>query len=196
MSARRSGFARCADISAQLLESDAVAFDVWVLPVGDNPPGETPAFRSLLATTSNERDAMFSPDGRFIAYVSDESGRDEVYVVPYPGPGAKSQISTDGGQAPRWHPNGRELFYVSAGRLMAVSLEVTPTFLPQTPGVLFSDAVLLGPSITRTIPYSVAPDGARFLMLKPVRATDRDSVRELRTIVNWFDDLRRLAPAR
>jgi serine/threonine-protein kinase len=170
-------------------------FHAWVLPVGDNPPEETPAFHSLLATTLNEHDAMFSPDGRFIAYVSDESGRDEVYVVPYPGPGAKSQISTDGGWAPRWHPNGRELFYVSASRLMAVSLEATPTFRPQTPRVLFSNPVLLGASITAT-PYSVARDGERFLMVKPARAPDRDSVRELRTIVNWFDDLRRLAPAR
>jgi Tol biopolymer transport system component len=175
---------------------NSLRFHVWVLPVGDNPPGETPATRSLFATPLNGRDAMFSPDGRFIAYVSDESGRDEVYVVPYPGPGAKSQISTDGGQSPRWHPNGRELFYVSASQLMAVGFEATPTFRPQTPQVLFRNPVLLGPTITRTNPYSVVPDGARFLMVKPVRVTDVASVRELRTIVNWFDDLRRLAPAR
>jgi DNA-binding winged helix-turn-helix (wHTH) protein/Tol biopolymer transport system component len=170
--------------------------DIWVLPVSDDPPEASP-HRDVIATTFQGHDAMFSPDGRYIAYVSDESGIDEVYVVPYPGPGGKALISIDGGLAPRWNPNGRELFYVSAGRLMAVSVETTPTTIHyQTPRMLFSAPTLLVRNIDRTVPYSVAPDGARFLMLKPAGVTDSGAPRELRTIVNWFEELRRLAPAR
>ncbi|GMR24389.1 MAG: hypothetical protein BMS9Abin37_2926 [Acidobacteriota bacterium] len=67
------------------------------------------------------REARFSPDERFVAYRSDETGRDEVYVVPYPGPGGKWQISTDGGAQPMWAPSGGELFYSSGDRMMVVS---------------------------------------------------------------------------
>ncbi len=87
------------------------------------------------------REARFSPDQRFVAYRSDESGRDEVYVVPFPGPGCKWQISTDGGAQPMWGPGGGELFYTSGDRMMVVSVSTGQTFEPGSPRVLFETAL-------------------------------------------------------
>lgn len=90
--------------------------DIWILPL----QGARKSW-PFLQTKFNEAEAKFSPDGRWVAYSSDESGRPEVYVQPFPGPGGKWQISTDGGGAPEWARNGRELFYVSlAGKLISV----------------------------------------------------------------------------
>jgi Tol biopolymer transport system component len=88
--------------------------DIWILSVKDRKSA------LFLSTPATEGAARFSPDGRWIAYVSDESGRPEIYVQPYPGPGGKWQISADGGIEPVWNANGRELFYRSGNRMMAV----------------------------------------------------------------------------
>src|SRR6202030_1842180 len=74
--------------------------------------------QSFLRTPFNETAPRFSPDGRWLAYSSDESGRREIYVQPYPGPGGKRQISTEGGTEPVWNPDGRELFYRCANKMM------------------------------------------------------------------------------
>ena len=110
----------------------------------------------------------FSSDGRFLAYMSDESGRYEIYVQPYPGPGAKTQVSTEGGQFPIWNPADRELFYqVEAERdgdvrLMAVQYGIDgDTFLPEKPSELFRGPFAMGPRAE----YDVSPDGERFVML-------------------------------
>ncbi len=118
-----------------------------------------------------EREGKFSPDGQWVAYQSDESGRFEVYVQAFPGPGAKSLVSTDGGAQPRWRADGRELFYIGLdGKLMATP--VTPAEGGQrleagTPVALFATHIAGGP-ILATGPfrhqYAVAPDGQRFLI--------------------------------
>jgi serine/threonine-protein kinase len=129
--------------------------------------------------------AEFSPDGRWVAYQSAESGRQEIYAVPFDGSGERVTVSTSGGNMPRWARNGRELFYLSLDRkMMAVDVAAGPAFRPGTPRVLFENAE----------PYDVAPDG-RFLMLKRAsQEAAREQPAELHVIVNWIEELRRRVP--
>ena len=107
--------------------------DIWVLRISDRKA------QPFLRTSSNESAPKFALDGRWLAYVSDESGRDEIYVQPYPGPGGKKQISAEGGTEPVWNPNGRELFYRSGNKMMAVdtSSDTSLGFTAGTPRMLF-----------------------------------------------------------
>jgi len=155
-------------------------------PAGDKRP------RDFLASPFNERHAAFSPDGRWMAYTSNESGRDEVYVVPFPGPGGKSQVSTAGGAMPRWNRNGRELFYLNGTKMMAVEVTTTPAFSASAPVPLFDIPPYSNPSAGT--PYDVAPDGKRFVMLKDGGASNGQDELKLRVVLNWFEELRRLAP--
>jgi hypothetical protein len=174
-------------------KSRGVNGDIWVLRLGDAVPASADAAAAelgdVLATEFNERDAALSPEGHFLAYASNESGRDEVYVVPYPGPGGKTQVSTGGGRLPHWNPNGRELFYVSGTSVMAVDVETSPVFRRLTPKVLFEAPALANFNLF----YAVAPDGSWFL-LAGVGAADADQSFDLRIVVNWFEELRALAP--
>ena len=97
------------------------------MPVSsDCPSGDKKPF-PFLKTPFDERDGQFSPDGKWIAYQSNESGRFEIYVQPFPGPGGKFQISADGGAQPRWNKNGKEIFYVSLdSKMMAVPVKLSP----------------------------------------------------------------------
>jgi Tol biopolymer transport system component len=160
--------------------------DPWVLPLG----GETDPLDSargrpqpFLDNRFTRGDLQFSPDGKWVAYESDEGGGNQIYVVPYPGPGGKSQVSTDGGTQPRWNRNGRELFFRAGARMMAVEVETGAAFRAGVPRPLFEKAAT---------DYDVAPDGKRFLMLKPTTASVEAT--EFHVILNWFDDLRRRVP--
>jgi serine/threonine-protein kinase len=159
------------------------------LPGSGSPAGEP---RDFLATSFDEQWATFSPDGRYLAYSSDESGRAEVYVVPYPGPGGKTQVSRGGGDLPRWNPAGGELFYVSTGNeLMAAPVQTTDTFRASTPRALFTmPPVVAG----RGMSYDVAADGTRFLVRRQ-RDTAAQAA-ELRIVVNLIDEIERGATAR
>ena len=133
----------------------------------------------------------FSPDGRWLAYGSDESGRPEIYVRPFPGPGGKTQISTDGGVQPVWARNGRELFYRNGDSMMASVIEAKPVFSAARPKLLFDGHYEAG-----TFPfepnYDVSPDGKRFLM---VRGSDQESAATpMNVLLDWSDELRRLVP--
>ena len=111
-------------------------------------------------------EASFSPDGKWLAYDSDESGRFEVYVAPFPPTGAKWQVSSNGGGQPRWRGDGRELFYFGPdGSIMAVDVRAGTSIEPGTPHALFKTSVQ--PSFT-TDQYAVAADGQRFLIMNPV----------------------------
>ena len=123
-----------------------------------------------IATTEfDEREGQFSPDGRFVAYQSNESGHFEIYVQAFPEPTAKWRVSTNGGAQPRWGSEGRELFYVSLdGNLMAVPIAASPdgrTVDVGAAAVLFPSRLVLGPvpAIQRQ-QYAVSPDGQRFLL--------------------------------
>ena len=167
--------------------------DVWVLPLQTAEASQADV-RPLFATTFNEQDAVFSPDGRFIAYSSDESGVTEVYVVPYPGPGGKSKVSTGGGETPRWSTGGSELLYASAGRIIAAAVQTSPEFRVIDRRELFSVAGLRARTGAGGAAYDIAPDGTRFLALKQRPVDGQDP--ELRVVVNWLDELRRVPPAR
>jgi Tol biopolymer transport system component len=108
--------------------------DLMVLPLsGDRTP------RPFLRTPFSETGARFSPDGKSVAYVSDDGGRSQIYVRPFDGPGETQQISTAGGTSPRWNRDGQELFYVAADdRLMAVAIKGTSPFAAGTPRALFT----------------------------------------------------------
>jgi Tol biopolymer transport system component len=112
---------------------DGVNSDLWVLPLGDDGKPEP-----FLETPFSERDGRFSPDERWVAYVSDESGGDEIYVQSFPDPGPRHRISTSGGRHPHWRRDGRELFYRAGdGNLVAVPIETGTTLEVGTPQSLF-----------------------------------------------------------
>jgi Tol biopolymer transport system component len=160
--------------------SPKLDWDLWVLPLfGDAKPVP------FVKTRFNELHGQFSPDGQWIAYESDESGRsDEVYVLHFPGPSRKWQISTGGGNTPRWRADGKELFYLAPdGKLMAVAVKGQADFETGMPRVLFETGS------TRRWPwteYAVTSDGQRFLM--PMwEATSAP----LTVVINWTAELKR-----
>jgi Tol biopolymer transport system component len=150
--------------------------DVWVLPLfGDRKPF------ALAESPFTEGSAVFSPDGRWIAYTSNEGGQPNVYVQPFPGPGAKSQVSRDSGSHPVWRADGRELFYLGADRtMMAVPIAAARSFDAGAPQVLFpTNASTLTPNQA----YAVTRDGQRFLV--NARPSQSSSVSSLTVVVNW-----------
>ncbi|HXQ25319.1 MAG TPA: protein kinase [Candidatus Acidoferrales bacterium] len=136
---------------------------------------------------------QFSPDGRWIAYASDESGRREIYVQPYPGPGGKWQISTDGGTEPLWNHNGRELFYRNGNRMMAVDIGTQSGFAVGKPRMLFEGPYLKNGVGYARPNYDVSPDGQRFLMIKPIEQ-EQAAPTQINVVLNWTEELKRLVP--
>ena len=131
----------------------------------------------------NESQADFSPDGRWVAYASNETGRQEVYVQPYPGRGGKWMISSGGGQAPRWSRTGREIFFRNDEAFMTVPVETQPTFKAGTPRALFRDAIYMGQR-----DYDVAPDGEHFLMIKRKEASVGEN--QVNMVLHWNEELK------
>ena len=149
--------------------TNSATYDIHVVSIDD--PGRT---RPLLNTKFSETYPTLSPDGHWLAYCSDESGRSQVYVQPYPGLDKRVAISTDGGAEPAWSRDGKELFYRIGGAMMSVAVKTSGTdFVPDKPVMLFRGVFL---NTTPTRMYDVAPDG-RFLMVQPIPAqtTARDS---------------------
>jgi Tol biopolymer transport system component len=126
---------------------------------------ETGDVEVYLTTEYDEQTAVFSPDGRWLAYASDESGEFEIYVTTYPGAGGKWQVSRGGGELPVWRADGRELFYVGDDGLMSVAVETEKGFRHDTPVKLFKLPEILEIGSVQT--YDVAADGRRFLLLAP-----------------------------
>ena len=161
--------------------------DIWVLRLSDRKA------QPFLRTPFNETAPQFSPDGHWLAYVSDESGRYEIYVQPYPGPGGKWQISTEGGTEPVWNRNGRELFYRSGNKMMAVDITTQPSFLRASPGCSLRDRTCRPRQ--RSPNYDVSPDGQRFLMLKPSEQAQAAPT-QINVVLNWFEELKQKSAAR
>ena len=175
--------------------------DLWLY----KPSASGDKLERLTNSAAQERYPVWSPDGTWLAYVSDVSGRDEVYVQRYPEPGSPILVSTAGGRAPMWNPRGGELFYTEPGggaqtsdpsrgfRLMAVPM--TDPARPGRPQRLFEApyGVLPLDGCASTACYSVSADGESFYTLQ-MRPRDVPRVTSLRLILNWFEDVRRLAP--
>jgi eukaryotic-like serine/threonine-protein kinase len=146
--------------------------DDWLLPEGN----------------AGWREAAFSPDSKWLAYSSDESGRWEVYVVPFPEVNGKFQISTTGGMQPRWRRNGKELFYVGLDhKLMTASVTMKPSFKAGIPQPLPTKNPLIS-APTGTAQYDVSPDGKRFLV--SIRLQEA-TTQPITVVTNWTAELKK-----
>jgi len=159
------------------------------------------AYKPLLQEDYTEVQPQISPDGNWIAYTSNESGKEEVFVRPFPdvNKGGRWQISTNGGSSAIWAPNGREIFYLSSedGSVMANALETTPAFRPGTPRLLFKGA-FMGSSAVSGTPWDMHPDGKRFLRMKPPGASPSTAAapRKIHIVLNWFEELKQRVPVK
>jgi serine/threonine protein kinase len=146
----------------------------------------------FLNSQFNEMYPEFSPDGPWIAYTSDESKSDEVYVRAYPGPGMKQQVSSEGGRQPLWARNGEQLFYRRQNQTWVVDVRIDGGFAASKPRLLFEKAgYALGGPIRS---YDLSLDGQRFLMVKPEQPRP-EPVTEMTLVQNWFEELKRLVPS-
>jgi len=163
--------------------------DQWKLPLGSDPK---PA--ALLNSPFSEGHSQISPDGRWFSYQSNETGRAEVYVRPYPAGPGQWQVSTEGGIFSRWRGDGRELFYMSAvsnGKMMAVDIKSSATTLEaSTPKPLFDTGYVNLPSGGNYHTFAVSRDGQRFLIPRPVSNTSDDSSSPIVVVTNWTAGIR------
>ena len=151
-------------------------------------PGVDSTPREIVATGSYELSPALSPDGRWLAYASDETGRFEVYVVPFPNSSdGKWAVSATGGHTPRWSPTGRELFYTASDAMVAVEVTTSPTFSVGASRELFVNENYSTGGLHP--PYDVAPDGRRFLMIRTVATDGVGEGSRLVLVQNFFEDL-------
>jgi Tol biopolymer transport system component len=158
--------------------------ELWVLPVGgDRKP------IPFIKTTFGVSHGQFSPDGRWVAYASNESGKWEIYVAPFPGPGGNWKISSAGGSEPRWRRDGKELFYLAPdGVLMAVAVKEGPTFYADMAKPLFQTRLRQHISSVDLFSYDVSPDGRRFLLNTDVGEVASSP---LTVVLNWTAGLKK-----
>jgi len=155
--------------------------------------------KTLLHDEYSKINPRISPDGGYMAYASGESGKQEVYVRPFPEVDkGKWQASTSGGVSPLWSPDGRELFYLSLeNSVMAVAVETKPAFSLGTPKTLFRSTYV--PSIAgEGSPWDISADGKRFLMMKEsgTNASAAVGPRKINIVLNWIDELRQRVPVK
>ena len=162
--------------------------DIMRMPL--EPPGNP---EPLVQTMFGESNGVLPPAGQWLAYQSNESGRWEIYVRPFPKVEAgRWQVSTDGGTRPVWSRDGEELFYVSADQvLMGVRVEPGPSWRSSTPRRILEGQYFWGANPVAPV-FDIAPDGQRFLMIKPVGETG--GAQGVIVVENWFTELERLVP--
>ncbi len=168
--------------------------DLMILPMeGDETSGWKPGKPTVfLSSPFSELDPMFSPDGRWLAYQANESGRNEVYVRPFPGPGGKWQISTEGGTYPTWSRTRPELFYATSDqRIMVVPYEAAEDVFRAEKPRLWSQGRFTPLGVFRS--FDLHPDGQRFALV-PAAETEKATQDKVVLIFNFFDELRRIAP--
>ena len=168
------------EILAFTVFGPSASLDIWILR------RSTKKVEPLLAGPFIERAPTFSPDGRWLAYVSNESGRPEIYVRPFPGLDRRWQISTGGGRWPRWARATGELFYREGQKMMVVDVRTSPDFSASRPRMLFEKAAMLNE-------FDVTADGQRFVMID---TSNNPTPTQIEVIVNWFEELKRKVPAK
>ncbi len=158
-------------------------------------------WKPLLREKYSERQPQVSPDGRWMAYTSNESGKNEVYIRPFPevDRGGRWQVSASGGQSPLWSPDGRELFYRNEDAVMAVSVKTDPGFSLKTAKILFRRAYFSpGPIEDVGSPWDISPDGKQFLMIKESESATLtgEQPRKINIVLNWFEELKQRVPTK
>jgi serine/threonine protein kinase/Tol biopolymer transport system component len=180
-----ASFSRDGKLLAFTDANPTTGFDIWIVRFGDHKA------EPFIQTTHNECAPAFSPDGHWLAYTSDESGRNEVYVQAYPGPGGKYQISTEGGTEAVWNRDGRELFYRAGDKMMAVEVTTHPSFALEKAKMLFAGSYMKGAA--NGLPnYDVSADGRRFLMIK--RDEETAGASQIVVVQHWFEELKQKVP--
>ena len=181
---------------SQYQESSSFRGEIWTAPIeGDRDDPQLGKAEAFLLTSFSEWDPTFSPDGHWLAYSSNESGNYELYVRPFPGPGGKSQISTEGGSYPIWSRDGRKLFFVTPDlRIMVTSYTAKgDSFAAGKPQVWSQkNLTYLGGNY----PYDLAPDGQRFAVVLNPGGTEERPTDSVTVLLNFFDELRRKVPLR
>jgi Tol biopolymer transport system component len=159
--------------AAVMVNDPATSADLWLLNLGNQSD-----LRPFKQTTAAERQGTLSPDGRWMAYASNESGRAEIYVESVPGPGGRWQISTNGGEQPRWVRTGREIVYRNGTKMMSAAVQTQPKFGAAKPVELFDRKFDRGGTVGG---YDVTPDGQTFVMTRSEKANPT----EIRVVVGW-----------
>ncbi len=160
------------------LVSSPILGDIWRLTLADQRA------EPWLATPSNEGFASFSPDGLWVAYASNDSGRPEIYVRAYSGSGGRHSVSTEGGGWPRWSGDGREIFFLSEGSLWSAAVRTALEFASDPPRKLFD----VPDEILAEAFYEVFPDGQRFLMIEKDPFELRPG--ELVIVPGWVEEMK------
>ena len=173
-------------------ESGRPSWDIGILDLeGDAEP------QYFLDSPANECCPKFSPDGKWLAYVSDETGRRQVYVRPYPAPQVKWLISEEeeGEGSPVWSPDGTELFYRIGNKMMAASIQVAGQTLDVgKPRLLFEGSYVGHSTPASWQYYDISPDGQRFFMIKEGDTDSVGAAGQINVVLNWFEELKRLVP--
>ena len=160
--------------------SPSTRTDIWILPLHGEPKP-----RPFVQTAYTEWSPAFSPDGHWIAYESDESGRSQIYIQPFPGPGGRWQISNEDGTRPFWNHDGRELYYINEKKVMVVPIQGGASFSAGTPRVLFEGDFFASGHF-----YDISPNGQQFFFIKDV--TPAGAPTEVNVILNWSSEIKRL----
>jgi serine/threonine-protein kinase len=164
---------------------DSTRADLWKRPAAGDGKAEP-----WVQTPFAESNPMFSPDGKWVAYVSDTTGPDEIWIRPFPGPGSPLRVSSAGGHDPVWSRDGKELFYQEGSKLMATAVTSTTPLQMQAPKMLFDGGfVAWEPNTPHT--YDVDAEG-RFLMIEP----STTNAQRFNVVLNWTEELKKLVPAK
>ena len=163
-----------------------IGFDIEMLPEGADTP------QPLINTRYNEFHPAISPSGRWLAYSSDESGRVEIYIRPYPGPGGAIPVTTEGGREPVWDPSEKELYYRddSGSKLFKVLVITEPTVRIGSPELLF-EGRYMGSSHFWGRNYDISPKGDFFILIEE---GETQPATQINVVLNWSEELKQLAP--